>query len=304
METANAAVWEHGSACFPGCEERYQNLRFIGQGGMGAVYKAEDTLLGRTVALKILHPALARDERCLRALRREARNASAIGHPGVVRAFDAGTYRGAPMFSMTLVEGESLAARLKRRGPLAAGEARELLRQLAEALDAIHSAGIVHRDLKPQNLLLDAQGGIHISDFGLSASLGGDTALDLDSDCSGTPRYMSPEQLQGLPASPRSDLFSLGVVLHEMLTGAAPDLDCADLDAPLPRERKSGAAYTPPPGPLRHILARCLRMNPADRYATARELLADLTPPPRALPAIAIRTARRCPARPCKRSHG
>jgi tetratricopeptide (TPR) repeat protein len=247
---------------------------------MGAVYKAEDTELGRLVAIKILHPALAMDEKYVRRLKREVRLASRVNHPNVVRVNDLGAIHGALMISMALVEGETLAVILKRQGPPPAARVESFFLQLCAALSAAHEAGVVHRDLKPQNLIVTSDDKVVVSDFGLAISTrSGESVLSEVGDCAGTMRYMSPEQQLGLPVDHRSDIFSAGLILYELLTGESPDFDVTDLNLALPLNRKTAApmsAGSNAPPRLKRILNRCLQINPVDRYQAATEILEEL----------------------------
>ncbi len=215
--------------------DRYRILGELGRGGMGVVHEALDTTLGRRVALKILPPERVADPERRERFLREARAASALNHPGIVTVHDLGNAEGLDFIVMELVEGETLADRIAR-GPLALGPALGIAAQVADALSRAHSAGIVHRDLKPSNVMVTPEGTAKILDFGLAklveppAGEGGDTLrlrrLDQGESAEGillgTVPYMSPEQAAGKPVDARSDVFSFGVVLYEMLTGRHP----------------------------------------------------------------------------------
>ena len=201
----------------------YRILSHIGAGGMGTVYLAEDTNLKRQVALKFLSPRTIHDPEAAARLLREARAASALDHPHIATVYEIGDHAGQPFIAMAHYEGETLAARVAR-GQMPVGETARILAQLADALDAAHAAGIVHRDLKPSNLLLTLTGQLKVLDFGLAKIDTGETATQLTAAGStvGTAAYMSPEQAAGEPVDARSDLWSLGVVTYEMLTGQPP----------------------------------------------------------------------------------
>ncbi len=266
---------------FPGVrkkrKERYRLLKLVGQGGSGAVYKAEDLELDRIIAVKLLHPTLAGDERFVDLLKREVVVASQITHPNVVRVFDVSHLRNSPIITMAFIQGESLASVLHRDGALSTPRIIHFGRQICSALEAAHRQGVVHRDLKPQNLLVDHQSDIYISDFGLShASSAGNHEAIQSSSRPGSLRYMSPEQFHALPCDQRSDIFSFGLVLHEMLTGTALDVD-HDTSDKIAIDRKTGLPVTFPEGvsvPLVAIALRCLAQNPAERYQSASEILA------------------------------
>ncbi|MBZ0235716.1 MAG: serine/threonine protein kinase, partial [Deltaproteobacteria bacterium] len=205
---------------------RYEVIRFIAAGAMGEVYEAVDRILGATVAVKVMKPALASSPRAVERLVREIALARKVTHPNVCRLHDVHQHDGRAFLSMELLAGESLADRL-RRGPLPEPELEDVARQLVAALAALHAAGIVHRDLKSGNIMLvPGDGGARavVTDFGLARSLApaGDARLTGDATMLGTPAYMSPEQVEGREATPASDIYSLGVVLFEMATGALP----------------------------------------------------------------------------------
>jgi len=202
----------------------YQILASIGKGGMGEVWKARDTNLGREVAIKTLPPEFARNPEHLSRFRREARAASALNHPNICIVYDLGEHAGQPFIVMELLHGETLRERLER-GPLAIDEALDLSMQLADGLDAAHSAGILHRDIKPANIFITERGAAKLLDFGLARdqAAASEAAPTVDvtavGTVMGTVSYMSPEQARGEKLDARSDLFSLGVVFYEMLTG-------------------------------------------------------------------------------------
>jgi len=201
-------------------KDRYELQEELGEGGMGTVFRALDRALNRTVAVKVLRAELVPDLRSLLRLKRELVLASKVSDEHVVRVHDIGEVGGKPLIAMDWVDGESLAQLLRRVHRLPPSQVFDFADQICQALRAIHSANIIHRDLKPGNLLVRKDGKILVSDFGLARSLlPHDFTLSSPGESSGTPRYMAPEQLAGLPADARSDLYSLGMVLLEMLTG-------------------------------------------------------------------------------------
>ena len=196
---------------------RYRMVTRLGRGGMGDVWRADDLMLETPVALKLIRStSQAGRERLLQ----EVRLARRVTHPAVVRVFDVGEADDEVFFSMELVEGQDLASVLRHAGRLAPGRVVEIARQLCAGLQAAHAEGVLHRDLKPANVLVDQQGRVRITDFGIAVPTGAPGGRTI----AGTPRYMAPEQrLAGATLSPQTDLYALGVVLYELLTGQHPD---------------------------------------------------------------------------------
>jgi len=264
----------------------------LGQGGMGVVYAAEDTRLGREVALKFL-PENQRDAQARERLQREARAASALNHPNICTIYDVGEHEGEYFIAMELLRGETLQQRLWR-GPLPAEMALELGIQLSDALQAAHSKGILHRDLKPSNIFLSEHGQAKLLDFGLARSLSpapamsaldrtaslGDPNLTSPGTALGTVAYMSPEQARGEELDPRSDLFSLGAVLYEMVTGQGPFAGASTaliFDAILNRDPVPvSRVNTKLPAELDRILSKALERDRDLRYQSSAELRSDL----------------------------
>lgn len=257
--------------------------REIGRGGMGVVYEAEDTRLGRRVALKVISPAFGRDPARRERLRREARAAAALSHPAIATVFALEELDGRDCLVTEYVRGDTLRDELAR-GPLSPGLVLETGIRVARGLAAAHAAGVIHRDLKPDNVMRDRQGAVKILDFGIAQleqeRLAGGARLTGTGALLGTPGYMSPEQLDGSDVDHRSDIFALGVLLFEMATGthpfaaATPAAAAARVmtaDAPPMAALKPGL----PPG-LDDIVHRCLARHRADRYASADEVARDL----------------------------
>src|SRR5439155_5911971 len=209
----------------PGTEfgPRYRIESKLGQGGMGAVYKAYDNDLDRTVALKLVRSDLMADAETMQRFKQELLLASKISHKNILRIHDLGDVEGIKFISMAYIEGEDLHQHLKREGRLPVDRSIAIARQLCEALEAAHAAGVMHRDLKPQNVLIDREGTAYVSDFGLAKSLkAGVAGITHVGELLGTPGYMSPEQVEGGSVDHRSDLYALGVILYEMVTGEVP----------------------------------------------------------------------------------
>jgi serine/threonine protein kinase/class 3 adenylate cyclase len=257
--------------------DRYRIVSPLGKGGMGEVYRAEDLKLGQTVALKFLPKSLARNEEALARFTREVRLARQVSHPNVCRVFDIGEIDGQTFLTMEFVDGEDIASLMRRIGRLPADKAVEITRQVCAGLAAAHEHGIIHRDLKPANIMLDGRGRARITDFGLA---GLSTEIQGDEARAGTPAYMSPEQFSGGEISPKSDLYSLGLVMYEIFTGKRP-YEAATFGEMARLREKSAPA--PPSTQLKEIdplvervMLRCLDKDPARRPATALKVAAAL----------------------------
>ena len=264
----------------------YEVLSQLGAGGMGEVWRARDTRLGRDVAIKVLPAAFASDPDRLRRFEQEARAVAALNHPTILALYDVGTHDGAPYIVTELLEGESLRERLDS-GPVPVRRAVEIAVQVAQGLSAAHEKGIVHRDLKPANVFLTNDGRVKILDFGLAKLAPPPTEGDAAGATTvigatgagmvlGTVGYMSPEQVRGLAVDQRSDIFSLGCLLHEMIGGAAPfaretgvDTMSAILTKDPPELAGPGLAV---PDSLEHVVRRCLEKEAGRRFASAHDL--------------------------------
>ena len=257
----------------------YRILERLGGGGMGVVYRAQDTRLDRTVALKFLPLEWSQDSVLRERFSREARAASGLDHPHICTIFDVGeSPQGQLFIAMAFCPGETLKQRIQR-GPMPADEAARFAIQIAEALEAAHEANIVHRDIKPANILLTDRDEVKIVDFGL-AKLAGEAAVTRQGSVVGTPAYMSPEQANGEEVDPRSDVWALGAVLYEMLAGRrafAADHERAILLAITTKDPTPVESVRPEiSAELTRIVRRCLKRDPAKRYQSASEVLADL----------------------------
>jgi len=259
---------------------RYEILGVLGQGGMGAVYKARDRELDRLIALKVIRPELATDPAILQRFKQELILARNITHKNVVRIYDLSEADGIRFISMEYVDGEDLRTLLRHRGKLSPQEAIAVVEQVCRALDSAHSEGVIHRDLKPQNIMRDKHGRIVVMDFGLARSLG-DSGMTQTGAVVGTLEYMSPEQALGTTLDQRSDIFSVGLIFYELLTGKAPyeaDTAIASLMKRTREDARSASdVEASVPKSLSAIVSRCLEREPANRYHSAVELLQQLT---------------------------
>ena len=256
---------------------RYRILELVGIGGMGMVYKAEDEQLGLPVAIKVLRPDLARDGRRIERFKQELVLGRQVSHPNVVRIHDIGSDGDLVFLSMDFVPGRSLGELLAAEGALPADRAVAIARQVASGLAAAHDAGVVHRDLKPGNILIDDSGRAAISDFGIARSLGGPGAT-LPGSVVGTLDYLSPEQARGGEIDGRTDLYALGILLHEMLTGELPFAGGSATEVLAQRLTGSTRERLPAeiPRPLAEVVRRLLQREPDRRPASAGEVLEDL----------------------------
>jgi tRNA A-37 threonylcarbamoyl transferase component Bud32 len=272
--------------------KHYEVEELLGKGGMGVVYKARDTRLGRPVALKVLPPEFARNDSRKARFFQEARAASAVTHPAIAQIYDVGEGPEGLFIAMELVEGKTVKALIQGRELDVLG-ALEIATQVASGLQKAHEAGIVHRDIKPENLVVTPDGHAKILDFGLAKLLeptqpqapDGISHMETLAKTQagivlGTLRYMSPEQARGQPVDHRSDIFSLGIVLYEMVTGQLPFSGASALDTlhaiAFEETRPMTALRANLPPSLQRVVTRCLRKRAPDRYPDAKELVADL----------------------------
>ena len=271
---------------------RYEIRSLIGAGGMGEVYLAHDAKLDRAVALKMLPAELAADQNRMKRFVQEARAASALNHPNIITIYEIEDADTQPHIAMEFIDGETLRDRMKRKGGIRLAEALDVVTQIASALSAAHTAGIVHRDIKPENIMVRRDGYIKVLDFGL-AKLTERTSSSVDTEAAtralvntdpgavmGTVHYMSPEQARGLEVDARTDLWSLGVLLYELVTGHLPFKGATATDtilAIVDKEPPPLAHHVPDaPEALEWIITKALTKDREDRYQTAREMLTDL----------------------------
>jgi serine/threonine-protein kinase len=259
-------------------DRRYMVMRKLGSGGMADVYLAEDKELGRRVALKLLNERHANDDQFVERFRREAQSAAGLNHPNIVSIFDRGQAEGTYYIAMEYLEGRTLKELLIRNGPTPVPIAIDYARQILGALAFAHRNGIVHRDIKPHNIVVRKDGRLKVTDFGIARS--GASQMTEAGSIVGTAQYLSPEQARGAPVDARSDLYSLGIVLYEMLTGKVPYTG----DAPVEIAMKHLTAIPDPPSKLRPdvphdldaIVMRALAKDPDQRYGSSEEMDADL----------------------------
>ena len=258
---------------------RYEILQLLGRGGMGAVYKARDTELDRIVALKLIRPELAKNPEILRRFKLELILARQVTHKNVIRIFDLGQSEGIKFITMDFVQGQDLRAILLVRGKFSPDEAARIMLQICRALEAAHAERVIHRDLKPQNIMLDQNGRVYVMDFGIarSAHLPGMTQTGA---LIGTPEYMSPEQARGEELDERSDIFSLGVIFYEILTGKPPypsDTPLATLWKRMQEPVTPPSQYDPTlPPALNAIVVKALEIEPGKRFGSARDMANQL----------------------------
>ena len=268
---------------------RYRLEARIGQGGMSTVYRALDETLQRRVAVKLMNREVVSDSAQLERFRREARAVAQLNHPHIVGVIDAGEDEGRPYIVFEYVEGETLKERIRRGGRLPIPEAVAYAIEIARALGAAHARHIVHRDVKPQNVLIDEEGSCKVTDFGIARTLD-EEGLTADGRVLGTTDYVSPEQALGQPVTGQSDLYSLGVVLYEMLTGQVPFRGDSQVAVAMKHVRDSlpDAQSRRPEisAALAAVIDRATAKRVQDRYANDAELIADLED------VLAIETAR------------
>ena len=254
---------------------RYKLEKELGRGGMGVVYLAHDTQLDRPVALKFLGDFIDHSDEFRQRFTREARTAARIAHPNIISIYDINSSRGKAYIAMEYVEGGSLYRYIRTKGKLSPRETANIFVQVCSALAAIHEAGIVHRDIKPDNILIAKGGLVKITDFGLAKAE--DVRLTRTGALMGTPSYMAPEQVLGKETDPRSDIYSLGLVLHECLTGKTVFTGEDVLEKQLNETPKPPSAFTDGiPEALDRIVMNCVAKKPEARYQTARALMDDL----------------------------
>jgi tetratricopeptide (TPR) repeat protein len=255
---------------------RYQIIQILGEGGMGAVYKARDVELDRVIALKVIRPELATSPEILQRFKQELILARQVTDRNVIRIFDLGEADGIKFITMEYVEGESLHQILRRQGKIPVPEAVEIMKQTLSGLQAAHREGVIHRDLKPGNIMRDAQGRVVVMDFGLARTVGGD-GMTRTGIMLGTMEYMSPEQAQAKELDARSDVFTVGLICYELLTGKMPYHADSAVASLLKRVQERVAPVSDwdgtIPQPISELVSKCLERDPAQRWQSAQEVL-------------------------------
>jgi tetratricopeptide (TPR) repeat protein/predicted Ser/Thr protein kinase len=273
---------------------RYKIIRSLGEGGMGSVYEAQDSEVDRRVAIKVIRPELASDAQILERFKQELILARQVTHRNVVRIYDLGASGGLKFISMEFIEGRELGTLLDETGRLLPKQAAEIMLQVCRGLEASHAEGVIHRDLKPQNIMIDAQGRAAVMDFGIAYSVGSgaetgatagtaskpDAGLTVVGSLLGTPRYMSPEQARSEPVDARSDLFTVGLIFYQLLTGVVP-FAAKTRKETLRKRIEEPARPVVELNPavakaLNHVVMKCLEKEREKRYQTAAELITDL----------------------------
>lgn len=259
--------------------DRYEIIRVIGEGGMANVYLANDTILNRKVAVKVLRGDLANDEKFVRRFQREALSASSLNHPNIVEMYDVGEDDGNFYIVMEYVDGKNLKQLIKRRTKLSLTEVVDIMKQLTDGISHAHDSFIIHRDIKPQNMLILDNGLVKITDFGIAVALNS-TQLTQTNSVMGSVHYLPPEQAAGKGATFKSDIYSLGIMMYELITGKLPfrgenavEIALKQMKEPIPSIREDNNEI---PQSVENIVLKACAKNPKNRYDTAREMYNDL----------------------------
>ena len=259
--------------------DRYEIIKNIGEGGMANVYLAYDTILDRKVAIKVLRGDLSNDEKFVRRFQREALSASSLSHPSVVEIYDVGEDNGTFYIVMEYVEGKTLKQLIKKRGSLTLSESIDIMLQVTDGISHAHDSYIIHRDLKPQNIMIKDDGMIKIMDFGIAMALNS-TQLTQTNSVMGSVHYLPPEQASGKGCTIRSDIYSMGIVFYELLTGNLPfkgenavEIALKQMRDPIPSIRKKNSSI---PQSVENVILKATAKNPKNRYSDAKEMHADL----------------------------
>ena len=259
--------------------DRYQIIKSIGEGGMANVYLAYDTILDRDVAVKVLRGDLSNDEKFVRRFQREALNASSLSHPNIVEVYDVGEDNGQYFIVMEYIEGKNLKDLLKKRGKLTTSEVVDIMSQIADGLSVAHDSYIIHRDIKPQNIMILENGLVKITDFGIAMAMNA-TQLTQTNSVMGSVHYLPPEQASGKGSTLKSDIYSMGILMYELLVGKLPyrgenavEIALKHLKEPLPSIRDELPDL---PQSVENVILKSAAKNPKNRYNDAREMYEDL----------------------------
>lgn len=259
--------------------DRYEIIKSIGEGGMANVYLAQDTILDRKVAIKVLRGDLANDEKFIRRFQREALSASSLSHPNIVEMYDVGEDNGSHYIVMEYIEGKTVKQLLKKRGNLTVSEAVDIMLQLTDGISHAHDSYIIHRDLKPQNIMIQEDGQIKITDFGIAMALNS-TQLTQTNSVMGSVHYLPPEQASGKGSTIKCDIYSMGILFYELLTGVLPfkgdnavEIALKHMKDPLPSVRKQNSNI---PQSVENIIIKSTAKNPKNRYNDVKEMYRDL----------------------------
>ena len=259
--------------------DRYEIIKTIGEGGMANVYLAEDTILERKVAIKVLRGDLSNDEKFIRRFKREALSVSNLSHPNIVEVYDVGEEDGNYYIVMEYIEGKTLKQLLQKRGALTLTEVIDIMSQLTDGLAHAHEAYIIHRDIKPQNIMIEDNGRIKITDFGIAMALNS-TQLTQTNSVMGSVHYLPPEQANGKGSTVKSDIYSLGILMYELLTGSVPfkgdtavEIALKHMKEKIPSVRKQNPTI---PQSVENIILKSTAKNPKNRYDSVREMYNDL----------------------------
>ena len=259
--------------------DRYEIIKSIGEGGMANVYLAYDTILDRRVAIKVLRGDLSNDEKFVRRFQREALSASSLSHPNIVEMYDVGEDQGIYYIVMEYIEGKTLKQLIKKRGGLTLSEAIDIMLQITDGISQAHDSYIIHRDLKPQNIMIKEDGSIKITDFGIAMALNS-TQLTQTNSVMGSVHYLPPEQASGKGSTIRSDIYSMGILFYELLTGNLPfkgenavEIALKQMRDEIPSVRKKNQAI---PQSVENVILKSTAKNPKNRYTDSKEMHSDL----------------------------
>ena len=259
--------------------ERYEIVKNIGEGGMANVYLANDTILDRKVAIKVLRGDLSNDEKFIRRFQREALSVSNLSHPNIVEVYDVGEEDGSHYIVMEYIDGKTLKQLLKKRDTLTLSEVIDIMTQLTDGISHAHESYIIHRDIKPQNIMIEDDGRIKITDFGIAMALNA-TQLTQTNSVMGSVHYLAPEQASGKSATIKSDIYSMGILMYELITGNVPfkgdnavEIALKHMKDKIPSVRKLDPSI---PQSVENILLKATAKNPRNRYDNAKEMYEDL----------------------------